>query len=99
MAKLRRQTIRFWIAMPLLGILCVSCKTTQQKTSVAKAPTAEVPKASPESPGPVLPETPAEPAPVNIQPEPTVDPVESLIQRSQESFLRGEKNLKAGFLE
>jgi membrane-bound lytic murein transglycosylase D len=31
--------------------------------------------------------------------QPLIDPIESLIARSQASFLRGEKNLKAGFLE
>ena len=31
--------------------------------------------------------------------QPLIDPVESLIARSQESFLRGEKNLKAGFMD
>jgi membrane-bound lytic murein transglycosylase D len=99
MARLRRRTVRFWTAMPLLGVLCFSCKTTQKKTSVAKAPVAEAPQAAPEPPLPVQPDTSAEPVPVIIQPEPTVDPVESLIQRSQESFLRGERNLKAGFRE
>ena len=99
MARPRRQTVRFWTAMPLLGILCVCCKTTQQKTSVAKAPVAEVPKASPEPAITLLPESPAEPVSTINQQEPTVEPVESLILRSQESFLRGEKNLKAGFPE
>jgi membrane-bound lytic murein transglycosylase D len=31
--------------------------------------------------------------------QPFIDPIESLIARSQSSFLRGEKSLKAGFLE
>jgi membrane-bound lytic murein transglycosylase D len=31
--------------------------------------------------------------------QPFIDPIESLIARSQASFLRGEKSLKAGFLE
>jgi membrane-bound lytic murein transglycosylase D len=99
MARLRRQTVRFWTAMPLLGILCVCCKTTQQKTSVAKAPVAEVPKAPPEPAVTLLPESPAKPVSTIKQQELTVEPVESLILRSQESFLRGEKNLKAGFPE
>jgi membrane-bound lytic murein transglycosylase D len=99
MARLRRRTVRFWTAMPLLGVLCVSCKTTQQKTSVAKAPAAEVPKAAPEPTLPVHPESSTEPVRATVQSEPKVDHVGSLIQRSQESFLRGEKNLKAGFRE
>ena len=99
MEKSRRRTFRFWIALPLLAIISFSCKTTQQKTSVAKAPVADVPKAPAEPTLPVLPPPPAKPALTIIQQKPLVDPVENLIRRSQESFLRGEKNLKAGFLE
>jgi hypothetical protein len=46
----------------------------------------------------VLPDTPAKPVLPIIQ-QPLIDPIESLIARSQASFLRGEKSLKAGFLE
>ena len=45
-----------------------------------------------------FPDTPAKPVLPMIQ-QPLIDPVESLIARSQESFLRGEKNLKAGYMD
>lgn len=99
MKKLRRRIFCWCAVVLVLGLVSGSCKTSQQKTSVAKAPVAEVPKPPAEPTLPVLPETSAQPVLPIIQQKPSVDPIENLIQRSQQSFLRGEKNLKAGFLE
>src|SRR5262245_37695024 len=99
MSRLSRRIWRFATIVPLLSFAVISCKTTQQsRTPVAKPPLADVPKPAAQPPLPVLPDTPAKPVLPMIQ-QPLIDPIESLIARSQESFLRGEKSLKAGFLE
>ena len=99
MSRLSRRIWRFATIVPLLSFAVISCKTTQQsRTPVAKPPLADVPKPAAQPPLPVLPDTPAKPVLPIIQ-QPLIDPIESLIARSQESFLRGEKSLKAGFLE
>src|SRR4026208_226704 len=99
MSRLSRRIWRFTTIVPLLSFAVISCKTTQQsRTPVAKPPLADVPKPTAQPPLPVLPDTPAKPVLPMIQ-QPLIDPTESLIARSQESFLRGEKSLKAGFLE
>ena len=99
MSRLSQRIGRFVTIVPLLSFAVISCKTTQQsRTPVAKPPLADVPKPAAQPPLPVLPDTPAKPVLPMIQ-QPLIDPIESLIARSQESFLRGEKSLKAGFLE
>jgi peptidoglycan lytic transglycosylase D len=99
MSRFSRRICRFATIVPLLSFAVISCKTTQQsRTPVAKPPLADVPKPAAQPPLPVLPETPAKPVLPMIQ-QPLVDPVDSLIASSQASFLRGEKSLKAGFLE
>jgi membrane-bound lytic murein transglycosylase D len=99
MEQPRRRNLVVFAVIPLVGVLSISCKTTRQKTSVAQAPVAEVPKAPADLALPVLPDTPAKPVLPMIQQKASVDLVENLIRRSQDSFLRGEKNLKAGFRE
>lgn len=99
MSRFSRRIWRFASILPLLSFAVISCKTTQQsRTPVAKPPLADVPKPAAQPPLPVLPETPAKPVLPMIQ-QPLNDPIESLIASSQASFLRGEKSLKAGFLE
>jgi membrane-bound lytic murein transglycosylase D len=98
MSRLSRRIWRFVTIMPLLSFAFISCKTTQQSRTPVKPPLADVPKPAAQPPLPVLPDTPAKPVLPMIQ-QPLIDPIESLIARSQESFLRGEKSLKAGFLE
>ncbi|MCI0420839.1 MAG: LysM peptidoglycan-binding domain-containing protein [Acidobacteria bacterium] len=99
MGRLRRRIRRLATILPLVSFVFVSCKTTQpNRTPIAKLPTAEIPKTPAQNPLPVLPETPAKPVLPMIQ-QPLVDPIESLIASSQASFLRGEKSLKAGYLE
>jgi membrane-bound lytic murein transglycosylase D len=98
MENLKMRTLRLWVVM-LFGLLTLSCRTTQHKTSIAKVPVAEVPSGPAQPSLAILPDTPARPALEIIQQKPSVDPIENLIQRSQDAFLRGERNLKAGFLE
>ena len=99
MTRLSHRIWRFATIVPLLGLAFISCKTTQQtRTPIAKPPVADVPKPAAQPPLPVLPDTPAKPVLPMIQ-QPLIDPVEGLIARSQESFLRGEKSLKAGFMD
>src|SRR5258706_494573 len=99
MTRLSRRIWRFATVVPLLGLAFISCKTNQQsRTPIAKPPSADVPKPAAQPPLPVLPDTPAKPVLPMIQ-QPLTDPIESLIASSQASFLRGEKSLKAGFLE
>ena len=99
MTRLNHRIWRLAAIVPLLGFVSLSCKTTQQtRTPIAKPPVADVPKPAAQPSLPVLPDTPAKPVLPMIQ-QPLIDPVESLIARSQESFLRGEKNLKAGFMD
>jgi len=99
MTRLSRRIRRFATIVPLLSFAFISCKTTQQnRAPIAKPPLAEVPKPAAQPPLPVLPDTPAKPVlPMILQP--LIDPIDSLIARSQASFLRGERSLKAGFLE
>jgi membrane-bound lytic murein transglycosylase D len=99
MRKLKQRIFQMGVLLPILALLPLACKTTQQKTTVAKVPVAEVPKVSVQPPLPKLPDTPATPVLPIIQQQPTVDPVDALIRLSQSHFERGEKNLKAGFLE
>jgi membrane-bound lytic murein transglycosylase D len=87
------------ITLLVLGVVFCSCKTTQTKTPVAKAPVEQAPKATAEIQLPVLPDTPAKTVLPTIQQKPSIDPVEQIIQQSMDFFLQGEKNLKAGFLE
>ena len=99
MTRLNHRIWRLAAIVPLLGFVLLSCKTTQQtRTPIAKPPVADVPKPAAQPSLPVLPDTPAKPVLPIIQ-QPLIDPVESLIARSQESFLRGEKSLKAGFMD
>jgi len=99
MTRFSRRVWRLAAIPPLVSFVFISCKTTQQtRTPAAKPPVAEVPKPAPETPQPALPETPVKPVLPTIQ-QPLNDPIETLIASSQASFLRGEKNLKAGFLE
>jgi len=94
-----RQFRRLLTVLPLIGLILVSCKTTQSnRTRIAEPPLAEVPKPASQPPLPVLPDTPAKPVLPMIQ-QPLIDPVDGLIASSQASFVRGEKSLKAGFLE
>lgn len=99
MGKPKRQMLLWATVLPLVGLLAVSCKTTQQKLPVAKAPIAEVPKPPAEPVLPTLPETPAAQVLPMIQQQPAVDPIDTVIKCSLSHFDRGEKNLKAGFLE
>lgn len=99
MTRFSQRIWRLASVVPLLCLAFISCKTTQQsRTPQAKAPVTEVPKPAAQPPLPVLPDTPAKPVLPMIQ-QPLIDPIESLIAGSQASFLRGEKSLKAGFLE
>ena len=99
MTRLSPRIWRCATIVPLLSVAFISCKTTHQtRTPIAKPPLADVPKPAAQPPLPVLPDTPAKPVLPLIQ-EPLIDPIENLIARSQASFLRGEKSLKAGFLE
>ncbi len=94
-----KQVLRWATVLPLAGFLAVSCKTPQQKAPVATAPVAEVPKPPVETVLPTLPETPAKQVLSIIEQQPVVDPIDTLIKVSLAHFERGEKNLKAGFLE
>ncbi|HEU0005041.1 MAG TPA: LysM peptidoglycan-binding domain-containing protein, partial [Terriglobia bacterium] len=99
MTRLSPRIWRFATIVPLLSVAFISCKTTHQtRTPTAKPPLADVPKPAAQPPLPVLPDTPAKPVLPLIQ-EPLIDPIETLIASSQASFLRGEKSLKAGFLD
>jgi membrane-bound lytic murein transglycosylase D len=99
MTRLSERMWRLATIVPLLSLAFISCKTTQQsRTPMVKPPVADVPKPAAPPQLPVLPDTPAKPV-LPILQQPLVDPIESLIASSQASFLRGEKSLKAGFLE
>src|SRR5262245_50327647 len=94
-----RRIWHFAIIVPFLGFAVISCKTTQQsRTPIAKPPVADVPKPTAPPPLPVLPDTSAKPDLPIIQQQ-LVEASESLIARSHDSFVRGEKSLKSGFLE